>query len=210
MVRSTPRRISFGPFSVSTDTCRSRISSVAMVVSISVFLLGSLVQGVLHVDKYVGTVEADRVDRHRVVRGQAQRLAGAQVEAGSVQPALDLAVADVTLGQLDLRVGTLVPHREVLSFALHDRDLDATDLHRDDSLVRYVGGGAGALKTVAHWPRTALAEALSSAVRASLVSITSCRCSTTSGTPILPMMSLKKPDTTSRRAASSGMPRACR
>src|SRR5207244_700307 len=80
------------------------------------------------------------------------RLAGAQVEAGPVQPALDLALADVTLGQLDLRVRALVPHREVLSRALHDRDLHTADLDRDHSLVGYVGGGAGALERVAHWP----------------------------------------------------------
>lgn len=36
---------------------------------------------------------------------------GGKVEAGAVQPALDVAVVDISLGQLDVTVAALVEHR---------------------------------------------------------------------------------------------------
>src|SRR4051794_634554 len=92
MVRLTPFRISFGPSSVFTETCRSLISSVAMsVVSQGI--------GRLQVDQYVVTGDLHRKDRNGFGRRRTERLAGAQVEAGAVHPALDLAPLDVALGQ---------------------------------------------------------------------------------------------------------------
>src|SRR3954453_17240534 len=93
-VRSTPLRISFVALSASTVTRRSRISSVAMGVS------GLLVEG----DENVIPFDLYGVYGHGARRGQAGRLAGAQVEAGAVQPALDLAVLHLALGERDVRV----------------------------------------------------------------------------------------------------------
>src|SRR5262245_3017609 len=93
-VRSTPRRISRGPFSASTVTCRSWISSVAMGDS------GLLGDG----DEHVVPNDLYGVYGDRTRGGQPGRLAGAQVEAGAVQPALDLAVLDLAFGQRDVGV----------------------------------------------------------------------------------------------------------
>src|SRR3954452_20136888 len=107
-VRSTPRRISLVPCSVSTVTCRSRISRVAMR---SVLLAGDDGAGVAgrgvrcaHVDQDDVALDGEREDGARPGRGQAGGLAGAQVEARAVQPALDRAVLDLALGQRDLGV----------------------------------------------------------------------------------------------------------
>src|SRR4051795_1933569 len=95
MVRSTPFRISLGPspsVPVSTVTCRSRISSVAMLSpSLLLLVWCSVVEGRRDVDEHVVAVDLDGVDRDRFGRRQPGRLAGAQVEARAVQPALDLA-----------------------------------------------------------------------------------------------------------------------
>src|SRR3989442_13313907 len=93
-VRSTPRRISRGPLSASTETCRSWISSVAMGAS------GLLGDG----DENVVPFDLDGVYGDRLGGGQPGRLAGAQVETGAVQPALDLAVLHLALGEGDVRV----------------------------------------------------------------------------------------------------------
>src|SRR5689334_17888298 len=96
-VRSTPRRISLAPVSVWTLTCRSRISSVAMPVSL---LLGSVLslgggRGVVRTDGAggvdVNVVALDRhgIDVHRGDGGQSGRLTGAQVETRAVEPAFD-------------------------------------------------------------------------------------------------------------------------
>src|ERR1041384_2026973 len=92
-VRSTPLRISRGPFSASTETCRSRISSVAMGDS---GLLGDGDEHIVPFDLYGVYGDGAR-------RGKAGRLAGAEVEAGAVQPALDGTVLDLALGEGDVR-----------------------------------------------------------------------------------------------------------
>src|SRR5918911_1543679 len=103
-VRSTPRRISFVPCSTSTLTCRSRISRVAMR---SVLLAGDDVgsgQGRRQVGEDGVALDGGPVDGDRLGGGQPGGPAGAQVEARAVQPALDRAVLDVTLGERDLGV----------------------------------------------------------------------------------------------------------
>src|SRR6185437_5092727 len=87
-VRSTPRRISL----LSTATCRSRISSVAM---------GQLL---LHGDEHVVAVDLHGVDGHGLGGRQAGRTAGAQVETRAVQPTFDRALADITFGEWDVGV----------------------------------------------------------------------------------------------------------
>src|SRR3954453_9590852 len=126
VVRSTPLRISLVPVPsvpVSTVTCRSRISSVA-IVSFLFSQMSSYVgsrpagrpvdgrrmaggsagpaahRGV-DVDEDVVADHLDRVDGHRLGRRGPARLAGAQVEAGPVQPALDLAALHLPLGERD-------------------------------------------------------------------------------------------------------------
>src|SRR4051794_35550435 len=101
-VRSTPRRISLVPCSVSTLTCRSRISRVDMCGGTP--SMGWVLQRRGDVDQDVVTVDGHRVDRHRADRRQAGRFAGAQVEPRPVQPALDRALLDLALGERDVGV----------------------------------------------------------------------------------------------------------
>src|ERR1044072_1791244 len=110
-VRSTPLRISFVALSASTVTCRSRISSVAMGAS---GLLGKGDEHVVPFDLYGVYGDGAR-------RGKAGRLAGAQVEGGAVEPALDLAVLHLALGERDVRVRADVVDRGHLPPRLHDR-----------------------------------------------------------------------------------------
>src|SRR5262245_15280876 len=127
-VRSTPRRISFGPASVSTETCRSRISSVLTGLVLLV------VQRVFDVDQHVVAIDLDGVDGYGLGGRQAGRLPAAQVEARAVQPALDLAVLDVALGQRHLGVRAHVVDRvHLAAVAVHDRDRHALDLDADGS-----------------------------------------------------------------------------
>src|SRR5947208_2871508 len=102
MSRSTPLRISLGPSSVLTETCRSLISSVAM----SVLLRWSSVSRPLdvvglggEVDEYVVPGDLHGEDGDRLGGRRPERLAAAEVEARAVHPALDLAALDVTLGE---------------------------------------------------------------------------------------------------------------
>src|SRR4051794_10966230 len=202
MVRSTPLRISLGPFPslpVSTVTCRSRISSVAMKCLPNGVGAKSVVDGVGHVDEHVVAVDGDRVDRHGLGRRRAARLAGAQVEPGPVQPALDLAALDVALRKRDGGVRALVGDRVPVLAAVHDGDRGAFDVDRQRGPVGDLGGAAGAGE--GHAVTTFLASSAST-VWSSF--------SSTSGTPILRMMSAKNPCTTRRRASASWMPRDCR
>src|SRR3954452_22566749 len=118
-VGSTPLRISFVPFSTSTVTCRSRISSVAMGAS---GLLGEGDEHIVPFDLYGIYGDGTR-------RGQAGRFAGAEVEAGAVQPALDLTVLHLALGERDVRVGADVVDREHLSLGTDDGERRAVEFH---------------------------------------------------------------------------------
>src|SRR6476661_7860850 len=88
-VRSTPRRISFRPPSVSTETCRSRISRMDMMV------LQFSRSGDGHED--VVAFDGHGVDGDRPGGRWAARQASAQIEAGTVQPALERAAVDLAL-----------------------------------------------------------------------------------------------------------------
>src|SRR4051812_40899185 len=116
MVRSTPLRISLGPSSVSTETCRSLISSVAMSV---------LSQVLVRVDQYVVPVDLHGVDGDRLGGRRTGGLAGPEVEARAVHPALDGAVVHVPLGQGDRSVAALVLDREDLVAVLDHRHVEA-------------------------------------------------------------------------------------
>src|SRR6478735_1335576 len=118
-VRSTPLRISFVALSASTVTCRSRISSVAMGAS---GLLGEGDEHVVPFDLY--GVYGDGARRRQTVG-----LAGAEVEARAVQPALDVAVVDLALGQRDVRVRADVVNGEQLALGPHDGDRRAVEFH---------------------------------------------------------------------------------
>src|SRR6478736_1046812 len=119
MVRSTPRRIGFGPSFVSTLTCRSRISRVGMGFSSE--SSGSAVD----VDEHALAVDGQGVDGDGADGRGAQRLAGAQVEPRPVQPALHGAALDLAVGQRHRAVRADVAdgvQRAVL--VADDRDLD--------------------------------------------------------------------------------------
>src|SRR4051812_37002452 len=90
--RSTPLRISRAPSPLSTLTCRFLISSVATV---------SLL---LERDVHVVAVDSHGIGQDRAGGREAGRRAGAQVEPRPVQPALDGAVLDVAVGQVDVGV----------------------------------------------------------------------------------------------------------
>src|SRR3954469_16982557 len=134
MVRSTPLRISLGPSSVSTETCRSLISSVAMSV---------LSQVLVRVDQYVAPVDLHGVDGNRLGGRRTGGLAGPEVEARAVHPALDGAVVHVALGQCDSRVAALVLDREDLVVVLHDGHVESVDLDPQGGAVDELAEGAG-------------------------------------------------------------------
>src|SRR6478752_5420048 len=120
-VRSTPLRISFVALSASTETCRSRISSVAMGDS---GLLGDGDEHIVPFDLYGVYGDGAR-------RGKTGRLAGAEVERRSVQPALDRAVLHLALREGHVRVRADVVDREQLGLGLLDEpllDVRQTDL----------------------------------------------------------------------------------
>src|SRR5689334_8229365 len=137
MVRSTPLRISLGPSSVCTETCRSLISSVAMSV------LSDVGVGV---DQYVVAVDPRGVHGDRDGGREAGGLAGAQVEAGAVQPALDGAVLHVALRERDRRVAALVLDGEDLVAVEHDGHVEAVDLDPQGRAVGQLAQGTGSLE----------------------------------------------------------------
>src|SRR3954447_6706536 len=212
-VRSTPRRISFVVCSAVTATCRSRISRMAMMCACSLSVAG--VAGDRHVHEDVVTVDGHGVDGHGPDRGERGRLARAQVEAGTVEPALDRAVLHLALRQGHLGMAARVADGvHVPLLVTDDRDRDAAEDDLDGADVGQVGEPQRALgahavtsaSVAASIPITAAAptEAVSSA---SIEAISRC---STSGTPIRWTSSTKNPRTTSRRASISGIPRACR
>src|SRR3954451_15391209 len=101
-VSVTPLRISLSPSSVVTETCRSLISRVLMLLGYS--LWGYSVQGLLDVDVDVCASYVDRESGDGLRRRQAGGLAGAQVEARTVEIALHRAVLDVALAERHGRV----------------------------------------------------------------------------------------------------------
>src|SRR3954466_11153490 len=136
-VRSTPRRISLVSSPSPTVTCRSRISRTDKAVRSSV--AGSIcletMEGVsvgLGVDVHVLSLHADRVDGDRLGGRQVGGLAGAQVEARPVQPALDgrgaLELLDVALGERHLGVRAHVFDGVDLALEAHDGDVDVVQL----------------------------------------------------------------------------------
>src|SRR5690349_5653877 len=190
-VRSTPFRVSFVALSVSTVTCRSRISSVAMGAS------GLLVEG----DEHVVPFDLYGVYGDGARRGKAGRLAGAEVERGAVQPALDLAVLHLALGERDVRVRADVVDSEHLALGADDRDRRAVEFHPLGGVLLQLAEPTGAQVRRRGSHQT---DASSSS------SIFTRRRSWMSSTPICWTSSAKKPRTTRRRASSAGMPRAIR
>src|SRR6218665_498495 len=123
-VRSTPRRMGLGPSFVSTLTCRSRISKVDMRCSFR----GSS-EGGVDVDQHALAVDGHGIDRDGAHGGGAGGLAGAQVEARTVEPALDRAALDLAVGQRDRAVRADVADGvQLAGVVTHDGDLDGTVL----------------------------------------------------------------------------------
>src|SRR5690625_3965802 len=100
-----------------TSARRPRISN--FVISASGILLVQRHEHVVAVDLHV-------IGGDRLGRGRVERIPRAQVEAGAVEPALDGALLDLTLGEADLGMGALVAHRV---------DLTLTPDQGDGSLV---------------------------------------------------------------------------
>src|SRR5260221_6471745 len=133
-VRSTRRRISRLSQAWSlTLTCRSRISRVDM----SLLLTGG-----------DGHVNVLAVNPHRVgVEGpggrRAGRLAGPQVEARAVQPALERVVVDLALGERDLLVGAELVERVHLAVGPDDHERRAVQFDPAGARVAYLIERAG-------------------------------------------------------------------
>ena len=136
------------------------------------------------------------VDGDRLGGGQAGGLAGAQVEARAVQPALEGGALDLALGQRDLGVRADVVDREDLALGADqaDRQRRPTSTRDRAALAARRPSGAGPLPA-RHAPTAASSASIAAVSR-----------SRSAGTPIWPIRSAKKPRTTSRRASSSGMP----
>src|SRR3954454_20943828 len=161
----------------------------------------------LHGDVDVVAVDLHGIGRDRPVGRQTGGAAGAQVEPRPVQPALDGAVLDVTVGQVDVGVRADVGQREDLTPRLRDTDRYAIELHADGAVV-------GELRELAGDPVVAClvgsgAHAITS-VRASSSSTRAISLCSRSGRPIRAMTSAKNPRTTRRRALISSMPRDMR
>src|SRR3954469_21833693 len=123
MIRSTHMKISMWPSEPSsctaTLTCRSLISSVAMSV---------VSHWCVQVDEYVFAVDSDGIDGYGLCGRRAGRLAGAEVEAGPVHPALDRAALHVALGERDRGVRALVLDREDVVALAHQGQVEAVEL----------------------------------------------------------------------------------
>src|SRR3954453_5513858 len=130
-VRSTPRRISLVSSPSPTVTCRSRISRTDNFSLLAVGRDGETAVA-LGVDVHVPSLHADRVDGDRLGGRQVGRLAGAQVEARPVQPALDgggaLELLDVALGERHLGVRAHVLDGVDLALEPDDGDVDVVEL----------------------------------------------------------------------------------
>ena len=153
------------------------------------------------------TSTSSPVDPHGVHRDglggrRPARLAGAQVEARAVQPALDLAALDVALGERDGGVRALVVDGVPVVAVAYDGQVRAVHVDGDRRTGGHVGDGTGAGEGHEAAACMTFFSSSASTVARSFSSIC--------GTPILRMMSAKKPCTTSRRASSSWMPRDCR
>src|SRR4051794_37582392 len=151
-VRSTPRRISLASSPSPTVTCRSRISSTdTLLLAPSVAGRGGEAVVDRHVDVHVLPLHADRVDGHRLGGRQVGGLAGAQVEARPVQPALDgrgaLELLDVALGERHLGVRAEVLDRVDVALEADDGDVDVGQLNTQRAGLLDVGQGADAFET---------------------------------------------------------------
>ena len=140
---------------------------------------------------------------HGARRGQPGRLAGAQVEHRAVQPALDVPVLDLALGQGDVGVRADVGDREDLTAGARDAHRTAGELHAQGAVLGELGQRAGALQSGSRLGAHAKARSSS----ASMVAMSR---SSSAGTPRSSTTSAKKPRTTMRRATSAGIPRDCR
>src|SRR4051794_3024880 len=206
-VRSTPRRISLASSPSPTVTCRSRISSTdTLLLAPSVAGRGGEAVVDRDIDVHVLPFHADRVDGHRLGGRQVGGLAGAQVEARPVQPALDgggaLELLDVALGQRDLGVRAEVLDRVDVTLEADDGDVDVGQLDPERPGLLDVVQRTDALE--AHAGTSCSSNPGRAPRRASMVPI---RRSCSSGRPISWTTSAKKPRTTRRRAVSASMPR---
>src|SRR5260370_23008310 len=184
MVRSTPRSTSrLSPAASVTLACRSRISRVDIKLS---FLTQP--------DEDVAAVDLHWIGSDRLGGRGAGWLAGPQVEARAMQPALHRVVVDIALGQRDLFVRADVMQREYLALGANDRNGHAIHFDAECALSRQIRQRAGAAE---------LGHASSPSIAAVIRS-------RSSGTSMCPINSPKKPRMTRLRASSNGMPRAIR
>src|ERR1700712_1325356 len=176
MVRSTPRRICFVPWSVSTLTWRSAMESVDMLKVLYLVappsggqFLGGDRGGV---DEHVAALDHDPEDGHRLVGRQGERASARQGELRAVRPALQRLVLDEALGERDVAVGAGVADGvDGAVRVLHDGDGRPGDVDAEGGVDLEVVDRADA-------------DAGHRGSPASSASIASCRRVSSSGTPI--------------------------
>src|SRR5690606_27056080 len=126
MVRLIPLRIGVVPASVSTVTCRSRISRT----DISDFLRHS------RINEHVVAVDRDDVDRNGLISGEILGDAGAQRECGAVSPALQRVTLDESLGEGDLAVRADIADSVYFACGVeHDGHRNAVELYPQSSVL---------------------------------------------------------------------------
>ena len=197
-VRSTPRRISRRRRrSVSTVTCRSRISRVAIRLALYVF----------RVRRRRGR-RRRRSSRGRRARAgwragrSAGRCAGRSASRAASTRCVWSSTSPSDSGDVGVRAD--VVDRVDLAVAAHDRDRHAVDDRPATAVPSATSrdrAGPDVLVEVGHVsaPRLPARPRPAASSRSS-----------TSGMPIWLIRSAKKPRTTRRRASSAGMPRDCR
>ena len=107
-----------------------------------------------HPENIVIALDAAAIDRDRLGRGQADRLPGGQIEAGSVHVALDLAIADISFRERDLGMRAFVRGRVEAAVTVYDRQLFAADLDWNGGLGGNVGDGANLDELACHRARS--------------------------------------------------------
>ena len=151
----------------------------------------------------------DAVDGDRAGGRGAGGLAGAQVEARAVQPALDRAAVDLALGQRDVGVRADVADRvQVAAVGVAD-DGDGHARRRRRASAPELGTSTSLQTSTALTASSSSRSSPAAGARARR-RCAYCRSCSHSGRPRREITSAKKPRTTSRVATSAGMPRDCR
>ncbi len=193
MVRSTPLRISLGPSSVSTETCRSLISSVAMSVRL---LIG--------VSRSMSTSSPSILDGVDGTGSVAGGPVGLPVRRSKREPCSQHSIAQSSTSPSDSATAACEHSSSIAKTSSPSRTMATSRPSTSTRSGRAVGRARRARRRARRSCGQQPCDRRSSRAPPRRCSIS---CSSSSGTPILRIRSLKKPCTTRRRASASSMPR---